>query len=196
MAKVSGNMLTSGLRGKIGQFLVFRVIQGKTYASRAPGKQDKSKETEAQRQTRTNLREASLWAKSALLDPQKKKYYLQRAKQWKLTNAHIAAVREYMRDREETIARHRDRCNKMVTKTPNHNELKTRQASVPGVVSKQRSYVGLFLEERNKPIKISRMYGLVHPVIDCDKRPWHGLITKGKFSDVFSWPQDMPPDAN
>ncbi len=97
MATVSGNDLTSGLRGKIGQLMVFRVIRGKTYVSRAPRKADKSKETVAQRNTRITFKEASQWAKTVLLDPAKKEYYQQRAKEWNLTNAYTAAVKDYMR---------------------------------------------------------------------------------------------------
>src|SRR5689334_16260192 len=101
MATVSGNMLTTGLRGKIGHLLVFRSIRGKTFASHAPRKPDKSKETIAQRRTRTTFRDASRWAKLILLDPLKKEFYLQKAKEWGLTNAYTAAIKEYMRDPQE-----------------------------------------------------------------------------------------------
>jgi hypothetical protein len=47
-------------------------MRRKTFASRAPGKQDKRKETVAQRATRTAFAEASRWAKNVLLDPDKK----------------------------------------------------------------------------------------------------------------------------
>lgn len=79
MATVSGNVITSGLRGKIGELLVFRVLRGKTVVSRAALKPDKSKETAAQRATRTMFREASQWARVALMDPERRQYYQQRA---------------------------------------------------------------------------------------------------------------------
>lgn len=105
MARVSDNMLTMGLRGKLGPQFVFRRINGKTYASRAPRKPDKSKETVAQRNTRSKFREASHWAKCVLVDPEKRKYYLQKAKEWGLTNAYTAAIREYMRNTQAELGR-------------------------------------------------------------------------------------------
>jgi hypothetical protein len=96
MAIVSDNLVTSGLRGKFGQSFVFRKLRGKTVVSHAPGQQDRSKETTAQRATRTAFADASRWAKAVLLDPEKKTYYQQRAKAWNLPNAYTAAIREYM----------------------------------------------------------------------------------------------------
>ena len=103
MAKVFDNILISGLRGKVGKQLVFRVINGVTIASRAPGKPDRKKETEAQRRTRTTFRAASQWAKAQLADPEKKRYYMQLAKTWNLTNAYTAAVKDYMRNAHKKI---------------------------------------------------------------------------------------------
>jgi hypothetical protein len=100
MAKVTGNILTSGLRGKIGQLLVFRRVNGKTIVSHAPRKPDKSKETAAQRKSRSTFKEASRWAKIVLLDPDQKTYYQQRAKTLKLPNAYTAAIKDYMRNPE------------------------------------------------------------------------------------------------
>ena len=97
MAKLSGNPLANGLRGKIGQHLVFRVVRGKTFVSTAAGKPDKKKETPRQRRTRETFREASRRAKAMLLDPEKKEYYMERAKALKLPNAYTAAVRDMMR---------------------------------------------------------------------------------------------------
>jgi len=94
MAKVMGNILAHGLRGKIGQFLVFRIMRGKTFVSLAAPKPDKKKETPRQRHTRDTFREASRRAKTLLLDPEKKQYYAERAKTLKLPNAYTAAVRE------------------------------------------------------------------------------------------------------
>jgi hypothetical protein len=99
MATVSGNDLTTGLRGKVGQMMVFRVMHGKTFVSRAPRRPDKRKETAAQRKTRVTFKEASQWAKAMLVNPTKKEYYQQRAKDWNLTNAYTAAVKDYMRNK-------------------------------------------------------------------------------------------------
>ena len=98
MAIVANNDLTRGLRGRIGKWLVFRVVRGKTIASHAPGKPDPRKQSAAQRQTRSTFREASAWAVRILLDPAKKQYYSDMAKAQALPNAYTAAVREYMRE--------------------------------------------------------------------------------------------------
>lgn len=103
MAKVFDNILISGLRGKVGKQLVFRVVNGVTIASHAPAKPDPKKETEAQRKTRTTFRAASHWAKAQLLNPEKKRYYIQLAKTWNLTNAYTAAVKDYMLNAHKKI---------------------------------------------------------------------------------------------
>jgi hypothetical protein len=97
MATVANNDLTRGLRGRIGKWLVFRMVRGKTIASRAPRKPDPRKQSAAQRLTRSTFREASAWAVRILLDPAKKQYYADLAKDQHLPNAYTAAVREYMR---------------------------------------------------------------------------------------------------
>ena len=96
MARVDDNPLTIGLRGKFGDMFVFRRMNGKTFASRAPGKQDKKKETVPQRKTRANFRDAALWAKATLSNPEKKAYIQKRAKMLELPNAYTAAVKEYL----------------------------------------------------------------------------------------------------
>lgn len=96
MAKVSNNIIISGLRGRVGNQLVFRLVNGVTIVSRAPEKSDRRKETEAQRKTRTTFRTASQWAKAQLVNPEKKCYYIRLAKAWNLTNAYTAAVKDYM----------------------------------------------------------------------------------------------------
>ena len=106
MAIVANNDLTRGLRGRIGNWLVFRVVRGKTIASRAPRKPDPRKQSAAQRLTRSTFREASAWAVRTLLDPVKKQYYANIAKAEALPNAYTAAVREYMR--EVTVRRKQD----------------------------------------------------------------------------------------
>ena len=98
MAIVANNDLTRGLRGRIGKWLVFRVVRGKTIASRAPRKPDPRKQSAAQRLTRSTFRDASAWAVRILLDPAKKQYYADVAKAQALPNAYTAAVRDYMRE--------------------------------------------------------------------------------------------------
>jgi|GEM_PF-4589923 hypothetical protein len=98
MAIVANNDLTRGLRGRIGRWLIFREVRGKTIASHAPRKPDPRKQSAAQRLTRSTFREASAWAVRILLDPVKKQYYADVAKAEALPNAYTAAVREYMRE--------------------------------------------------------------------------------------------------
>ena len=97
MATVTPNGLINGFRGKFGNSLVFKTIRGKTFLSPIARKPSKKKETEAQRATRVTFKEAARWAKSTLLDPQKKEYYRKRAKVLKLPNAYTAALTDYMR---------------------------------------------------------------------------------------------------
>jgi hypothetical protein len=97
MAIVATNIIIDGLSGKLGRSLVFRTLHGKTFVSQAARKPDKKKETPAQRETRSNFREATEWARTILRDPEKKAYYKQRARVLKLPNAYTAAITAYMR---------------------------------------------------------------------------------------------------
>jgi hypothetical protein len=90
------NDITSGLRGKFGEYFVFRIMRGKTFVSRRGRKPGKGTETVAQRSTRDTFRRASAWAKEILLVPQQKEYFRERAKQLNLPNAYTAAVKEFM----------------------------------------------------------------------------------------------------
>ncbi|RAW00301.1 hypothetical protein [Pseudochryseolinea flava] len=96
MAKVLSSSILEGLSGKFGSNLVFRTMRGKTFISALP-QQINSNRSEAQRNTRLEFKRASAWARSILLDPAKKGYYMQRAKALKLPNAYTAAVTDYMR---------------------------------------------------------------------------------------------------
>lgn len=98
MAKVFDNILISGLRGRVGSQLVFRVVNGVTIACRAPKRPDRKKQSAAQRQTRETFRTASQWAKTQIANPKQKHYYMQLAKTWNLTNAYTAAIKDYMRN--------------------------------------------------------------------------------------------------
>lgn len=97
MAIIRNNNLVEGLSGQLGKQLVFRTLYGKTVVSRMPQKPNKKKETEAQRNTRVNFRQATQWARRTLRDAEKKVYYQQRAKALKLPNAYTAAITDYMR---------------------------------------------------------------------------------------------------
>ena len=97
MAIVKNNAIASSFRGSFGNDLVFRHVRGKTFVMAPARKPDKKKESEAQRNTRSNFREAAQWAQHILLDPQKKAYYQQRARKLKLPNAYTAAITDFMR---------------------------------------------------------------------------------------------------
>lgn len=97
MATVADNEITRGLRGRVGNGFVFRVVRGITVVSRAPRKPDPLKQSAAQRQTRTSFKEAAAWAVRTLMDPVEKQRYAKLAKEQGLPNAYTAAVRDYLR---------------------------------------------------------------------------------------------------
>lgn len=97
MAILANNDLMKGSRGKFGDDLVFRTMRGKTFVSPPARKNEKKKQSEAQRNTRVNFQNATQWAQITLLDPEKKAYYQKRAKALKLPNAYTAAITDYMR---------------------------------------------------------------------------------------------------
>lgn len=169
MARVFGNILTAGLRGKIGDMLVFRVIRGKTFVSRAPGKPDKRKETVAQRNTRTTFRLASHWAKSTLRDPEKKKYYQQRAKDWDLTNAYTAAIKDYMRNASARTVHDQD-----ASESPAAVCVQPRLETI--IVNKSRGPLPAINEFTAQPVRSKGLHA--------------GLVKRRQPSSVFSWERD------
>lgn len=94
MAIIKINSLVSTIHGSIGN-LVLRQYQGKTVlSSKSIPKQQQS---ELQRKNRSKFRHASAWAKAALLDPDKKVYYKNKAIKLNLPNAYTAALRDFLR---------------------------------------------------------------------------------------------------
>ena len=80
----------------LGHDLVFKTFRGKTFVFAPARKPDKRKETAAQRATRATFQQATRWAKTILLNPEKKNYYQERAKTLNLPNAYTAAITDYM----------------------------------------------------------------------------------------------------
>ncbi len=97
MAIVTNNSILSGLSGKLGRALIFKVMGGKTIVSSYP-KRVSSKPTDRQRITQNKFKNAAIWAKGILEDPLQKEHYQQQAVKLRLPNAYTAAITEYMRD--------------------------------------------------------------------------------------------------
>jgi hypothetical protein len=94
MAIVTANPISSQLRGTLGG-LVFRQVQGRVVVSNK-GYQSR-KESVLQKRNRDKFREASMWAKKQLLDPQKESFYSAKARKLNLPNVYTAAISDYMR---------------------------------------------------------------------------------------------------
>ena len=98
MALVRNNSLTEGISGAVGDMIVFKQLNGKTYFTAKPRKP--TKQSELQKENRSKFREASMHAKLSMLDPEKKAYYWMKAKKLNLPNAYTAAIADFMRKGE------------------------------------------------------------------------------------------------
>lgn len=78
-----------------GGVVVFRQLRGKTIMANKPRKP--TTQSALQRENRSRFAKASAFAKQVLQDPQKKEYYLAKARKLKLPNAYTAAITDYMR---------------------------------------------------------------------------------------------------
>jgi hypothetical protein len=74
MAKVGNNIVVTGLRGKLGNLIVFRNLGGKTVVAQAPQKRE-NEPTEAQEQHQHRFQEAILYGKASIADAEKKAAY-------------------------------------------------------------------------------------------------------------------------
>lgn len=74
MAKVGKNIVTTGLRGKLGDLIVFRNRGGKTYVASAPEKKEHEL-SDAQKKHRHDFQNAIVYGKSVLADPAKNAAY-------------------------------------------------------------------------------------------------------------------------
>jgi hypothetical protein len=95
MAIIKDNKIMRGVSGKFGDVVVYRQLRGKTIMANKPSKP--TTQSELQRENRRRFAKASAFAKHVLQDPQKKEYYLQKARKLKLPNAYTAAITDYMR---------------------------------------------------------------------------------------------------
>lgn len=96
---VTTNPLLAEARGALGKVVVFKQMYGKTVMTNYPRKADipREKQSEAQRHTRDNFRNAAAFAKHALNDPAQRAYYEKKKVQLGLYSAYHAAITEYMR---------------------------------------------------------------------------------------------------
>ncbi|GET33183.1 hypothetical protein PbJCM13498_20460 [Prolixibacter bellariivorans] len=74
MAKVGDNMVTTGLSGKLGNLLVFRNRNGKTYVAKAP-RERTGEPSEAQKQHQAKFQQAIIYGRGAIADPATKAAY-------------------------------------------------------------------------------------------------------------------------
>src|SRR6188768_2858564 len=94
MAIIKNNDMIEGISGMIGRH-VFKQVRGKTIMCQRPPKP--LKQSDQQKENRDRFRKASQWAKTILLEPDKKAYYQKKAHKLKLPNAYTAAIADYMR---------------------------------------------------------------------------------------------------
>ncbi|WPP50205.1 hypothetical protein [Catalinimonas niigatensis] len=92
MARVKKNIITEGLAGNLYKQIVFRQRGGKTFASTYPDMPEQK--SKAQQQQISKFREAALFAKKAIQDPEQKAYYTALAKAGQ--SAYNAAVSDYL----------------------------------------------------------------------------------------------------
>ena len=93
MAIIDQNIVTMGLRGRVGN-LIFRSWGDKSVVSAAPSNHNR-KWSQAQTENRKRFRDAMIYARMALKDPVKQKYY--RSKVKGMQTPWNAAVADYMK---------------------------------------------------------------------------------------------------
>ncbi len=98
MAIITNNVLMKGASGMFGKSIVFKQVRGKTVVCPRPAKP--RSQSNQQKESRDRFRQASQWAKTILLNPDKKAYYKKKAHKLKLPNAYTAAITDYMRSPE------------------------------------------------------------------------------------------------
>jgi signal peptidase I len=94
MAKQKGNVVTHGLRGKVGDLLVFRQVDGETVVSKIPETPKRVSEGQLKHQKR--FQRATIYGKSVAADPQLKGLYDAEAKKKKGVTAYNIAVADYL----------------------------------------------------------------------------------------------------
>jgi hypothetical protein len=93
MAESKNNIITHGLSGKVGDLIVFRNRNGKTYVASKP-KERTGELSEAQKEHHKRFQQAVIYAKSALSNPETKQAYKDAAQQGE--SAYNVAVADFM----------------------------------------------------------------------------------------------------
>jgi hypothetical protein len=91
MASIDDNIVMKNMSGAIGKLLVFRKVNGKTFAGKYPNRSHVVY-TEEQIQYRTVFAKASAYASSILKDPAKKAAYKRHGE----TSVYHSAIKDYM----------------------------------------------------------------------------------------------------
>jgi hypothetical protein len=94
MAKQKGNVVTYGLRGKVGDLLIFRQRNGETIISKIP-EQSKTV-SEKQKEHQKRFQRATIYGTTVTADPQLKELYGAEAKKKKGVTAYNIAVADYL----------------------------------------------------------------------------------------------------
>ncbi|MCX6247013.1 MAG: hypothetical protein NTW10_04715 [Bacteroidetes bacterium] len=96
MTKANDNIVVRGLRGKFGNQVVFRLLNGETIMANVPAKKKKKrKPTEKQQAVRERFQEAHKWAAWVLRDPETLAFYRNAARMG--MTAHATAMTDYLR---------------------------------------------------------------------------------------------------
>lgn len=74
MGKSDDNVLTHGLRGKIGDLLVFRIVDGKTIVGKAPSTANRTP-SQKQLEQQEHFQEAVIYGKTVQVTPQLREQY-------------------------------------------------------------------------------------------------------------------------
>ena len=93
MAESKNNIITHGLSGKVGDLIVFRNRNGKTYVASKP-KERTGELSEAQKEHQKFFQQAVIYAKSALVNPETKQAYKDAADEGE--SAYNVAVADFM----------------------------------------------------------------------------------------------------
>jgi len=72
MAKIADNIILTGIRGMLGDMLVFREVKGQTIVSTKPKKP--TSRTQKQQEGQERFKKAVAYAKSAMLMPTLRRY--------------------------------------------------------------------------------------------------------------------------